>query len=207
MAVMSLTALLVFVSVYAIAVATPGPGVAAVVARTLGRGMNGALPFVMGFVVGDLLWFIAAAAGLSVLAKTYAPLFLALKVAGSAYLVWIAIQLWRSEPVLPEAGAAPPVENALAAFLGSLLLTLGNPKVMLFFLSIMPLVVKPEEISLIVGVELAAAIGVVISGIMLFYMLLANRARRLFRSKRAIAVIQKANAGVLAGAAAVIATR
>jgi threonine/homoserine/homoserine lactone efflux protein len=169
--------------------------------------MNGALPFVMGFVVGDLLWFIAAAAGLSVLAKTYAPLFLAIKYAGCAYLVWIAIQLWRSEPVLPEAGAAPPVENALAAFLGSLLLTLGNPKVMLFFLSIMPLVVKPEEISLIVGVELAAAIGVVISGIMLFYMLLANRARRLFRSKRAIAVIQKANAGVLAGAAAVIATR
>ncbi len=69
--------------------------------------MNGALPFVMGFVVGDLVWFIAAAAGLSVLAKTYAPLFVALKYAGCAYLVWIAIQLWRSEPVLPEAGTTP----------------------------------------------------------------------------------------------------
>lgn len=204
---MSLTALLVFVSVYAIAVATPGPGVAAVVARTLGRGMNGALPFVMGFVVGDLLWFVAAAAGLSVLAKTYAPLFVVLKVAGCAYLVWIAIQLWRSEPVLPEAGAAPSAESALAAFLGSLFLTLGNPKVMVFFLSIMPLVVKPEEISLVVGVELAVTIGLVISSIMLGYMLLANRARRMFRSKKAISVIQKANAGVLAGAAAVIATR
>ncbi|MCA3625881.1 MAG: LysE family translocator [Methylobacterium sp.] len=204
---MSLTALLVFVSVYAIAVATPGPGVAAVVARTLGRGMNGALPFVMGFVVGDLVWFIAAAAGLSVLAKAYAPLFVALKYAGCAYLVWIAIQLWRSEPVLPEAGATPPAQSALAAFLGSLFLTLGNPKVMVFFLSIMPLVVKPEEISLFVGLELAVTIGVVISGIMLGYMLLANRARQMFRSKRAISAIQKANAGVLAGAAAVIATR
>jgi threonine/homoserine/homoserine lactone efflux protein len=204
---MSFTALLVFVSVYAIAVATPGPGVAAVVARTLGRGMNGALPFVLGFVVGDLVWFIAAAAGLSVLAKTYAPLFVALKYAGCAYLVWIAIQLWRSEPVLPVAGATPPAESALAAFFGSLFLTLGNPKVMVFFLSIMPLVVKPEEISLVVGVELAATIGIVISSIMLGYMLLANRARQMFRSKKAISAIQKGNAAVLAGAAAVIATR
>jgi threonine/homoserine/homoserine lactone efflux protein len=204
---MSLTAFLVFVSVYAIAVATPGPGVAAVVARTLGRGMNGALPFVMGFVVGDLVWFVAAAAGLSVLAKTYAPLFVVLKYAGCAYLVFIAIQLWRAEPVLPEAGATPPAESAVAAFLGSLFLTLGNPKVMVFFLSIMPLVVRPEEISLLVGVELALTIGIVISGIMLGYMLLANRARQMFRSKRAISVIQKANAGVLAGAAAAIAAR
>ncbi len=141
------------------------------------------------------------------LAKTYAPLFVALKYAGCAYLVWIAIQLWRSEPALPEAGTTPPAESGWAAFLGSLFLTLGNPKVMVFFLSIMPLVVKPEEISLFVGLELAITIGVVISGIMLGYMLLANRARQMFRSKTAISAIQKANAGVLAGAAAVIATR
>lgn len=204
---MSLTALLVFVSVYAIAVATPGPGVAAVVARTLGRGMNGAVPFVLGFVVGDLVWFVAAAAGLSVLAKTYAPLFVAIKYAGCAYLVWIAIQLWRAEPVLPQAGATPPSESPFAAFLGSLFLTLGNPKVMVFFLSIMPLVVNPDDISLVVGVELALTIGVVISAIMLGYMLLANRARQMFRSKRTISAIQKANAGVLAGAAALIAAR
>lgn len=204
---MSLTALLVFISVYAVAVATPGPGVAAVVARTLGRGMQGAVPFVLGFVAGDLIWFAAAAAGLSVLAQTHAPLFVALKYAGCAYLVFIAIQLWRSEPALSEAGATPSPQSPVAAFLGALFLTLGNPKVMVFFLSIMPLVVKPEAISLRVGLELAASIAIVISAILFGYMLLANRARRLFRSKRAIGAIQKTNAGVLAGAAALVATR
>ncbi|MGL5447811.1 MAG: LysE family translocator [Rhabdaerophilum sp.] len=204
---MSFTALLLFISVYAVAVATPGPGVAAVVARTMGRGTNGAIPFVLGFVVGDLAWFIAAAAGLSVVAKTYAPLFVAIKYAGCAYLVFIAIQLWRAEPVPLEAGAEPAVESPYAAFLGSLFLTLGNPKVMIFFLSIMPLVVRPEEMSLWVGFELALTIAVVISTIMLGYILLANRARNLFRSKRALGLIQKTNAGVLAGAAVVIATR
>jgi threonine/homoserine/homoserine lactone efflux protein len=204
---MTFAALLLFASVYAIAVATPGPGIAALIARTLGRGTGGAVPFILGFVVGDLVWFVAAVAGLAVIAKTYAPLFVAIKYAGCAYLFWIAIQLWRAEPVLPEDSAEAPRDSGLAAFLGSLFLTLGNPKVMIFFLSIMPLVIRPEEITLVAGFELALVIAVVISAILFAYMLLADRARRLFRSKRAIGVIQKANAGVLGGAAIAIATR
>lgn len=204
---MSLTALILFISVYAVAVATPGPGVAAVVARTFARGTSGAFPFVLGFVIGDLVWFAVAAAGLSVIAKSFAPLFVAIKYAGCAYLVWLAFQLWRAEPVMLDEGMEPPAESALTAFTGSLFLTLGNPKVMIFFLSIMPLVVKPEEISSLVALELAGVIAIVISSIMLGYIALADRARRLFRSKRAIGLIQKANAAVLAGAAAAIATR
>lgn len=204
---MTLASFLVFISVYALAVASPGPGIAALVARTLGRGMSGAVPFILGFVVGDLVWFLAAAAGLAVIAKTYAPLFIAIKYAGCLYLLWVAVQLWQAEPALPGEGPARAEERPLAAFLGSLFLTLGNPKPMIFFLSIMPLVVSPEEISLIVGLELAAAIVVVISSILIGYMLLADRARRLFRSKRTISIVQKVNAGVLAGAAAAIASR
>jgi len=204
---MSITSLLVFISVYAIAVATPGPGVAAIVARALGRGMTGLTPFLLGYVVGDLLWFIAAAMGLSVIAKSYAALLDLIKYAGCAYLLYIAVQLWRQEAVLPEETASLPEQSGFAAFAGSLFLTLGNPKVMIFFLSIMPLVVKPEEISLLVGLELALIIVIVISTILFGYALLAARARGLFRSKTAISGIQKTNAGVLAGAALVIASR
>jgi len=53
----------------------PAPASRLLLARTLGRGTGGALPFILGFVVGDLIWFVAAALGLSVIAKTYAPLF------------------------------------------------------------------------------------------------------------------------------------
>jgi threonine/homoserine/homoserine lactone efflux protein len=202
---MSLSSLLLFMSVYAVAVATPGPGVAALVARTLARGTAGAVPFILGFVVGDLTWFIAAAAGLSVIAKTYAPLFLVLKYAGCAYLLYIAIAIWRSEPQILGEGTSPASETPLAAFTGSLFLTLGNPKVMIFFLSIMPLVVDPEEMTWMTGLELGVVIAVLISSILFGYMLLASRARRLFRSREALGVIQKANAGVLAGAALLIA--
>jgi len=204
---MSFAALLVFISIYALAVATPGPGVAAVVARSLGRGMAGAAPFILGFVVGDLLWFIGAALGLSLLIAAYAPLFMALKYLGCLYLAFMAVQLWRAEAVLPDAETPAPPQSAKAAFFGSLFLTLGNPKVMLFFLSIMPLVVKPEAIDLGTGIILATTITIVISGILFGYMLLANRARRVFRSARAIKRVQKANAAVLAGAALLIASR
>jgi len=54
---MSLYGLLVFSAVYMLAVATPGPGVAAVVARSLAKGTHGAPAFIAGFVVGDLIWF------------------------------------------------------------------------------------------------------------------------------------------------------
>ncbi|MBV8306165.1 MAG: LysE family transporter, partial [Gammaproteobacteria bacterium] len=66
---MSLYGLAVFSLVYALAVASPGPGVASVVARALGRGLAGAPAYIAGFVVGDLLWFTLAAAGLAMLAE------------------------------------------------------------------------------------------------------------------------------------------
>ena len=61
---MSFYGLLIFASVYLLAVATPGPGVAAIIARSLARGTQGAVAFIAGFWIGDLIWFSVAATGL-----------------------------------------------------------------------------------------------------------------------------------------------
>ncbi len=61
---MTLTGLLVFAVAYAMAVASPGPGIAAIVARALGNGMRGMGAFILGFVAGDLTLFLVAAFGL-----------------------------------------------------------------------------------------------------------------------------------------------
>ena len=58
---MSLYGLLSFCIAYVLAVASPGPGVAAVLARSLGHGTRGAPAFIAGFLVGDLVWFALAA--------------------------------------------------------------------------------------------------------------------------------------------------
>ncbi len=101
---MTLAGLALFIGVYAAAVASPGPGVAAVVARGLGRGLAGMPAFIAGFVVGDLVWFLAAALGLAAIAEAYAPLLTAIKYAGAAYLLYLAWKLWTA----PTTSAASP---------------------------------------------------------------------------------------------------
>ena len=58
---MTLGSLFLFAAVYFAAVATPGPGVAALIARVLGQGLMGVAPFIAGYFVGDMVWLILAA--------------------------------------------------------------------------------------------------------------------------------------------------
>src|SRR5688572_31223517 len=103
---MTLYGLLTFCAVYALTVASPGPGVAAVIARSLAHGLKGSPAFIAGFLAGDLVWFGIAATGLAAVAKTAATLFVVLKYAGAAYLLFLAWKLWTApaERVAVEGG-------------------------------------------------------------------------------------------------------
>ena len=204
---MDLAPLLLFAGVYFAAVASPGPGLAAVVARGLGQGLAAGPAFVAGFVVGDLIWFTVAATGLGVLARSFEMLFLAIKYAGCAYLLYMAWRIWTAPVKTAQIEAATTKVRAWPSFLGTLSLTLGNPKAIVFFLSIMPLVIDPKAITPLVFFEMAAVIVLVITPVMAGALLLAERARRVFTSETALRRINRAMAGVMAGAAALIAAR
>jgi threonine/homoserine/homoserine lactone efflux protein len=202
---MTLTNLVLFAGVYFAAVATPGPGVAALVARVLAHGLAGVAPFVAGYVVGDMIWLLIAATGLAVIAKSFAGLFLLLKYLGVAYLLYVAWRMATAPVVVSE--AAPAVSRGWRAFLGSLSLTLGNPKVMVFFLSIMPLVVDLRTLTLPALAELAALCLIVMTATLGTYALVADRARGFLRSTRAMRVAHRVAGGVMAGVAVAVATR
>ncbi len=207
-ACVSVSSLLLFAAVYFAAVATPGPGVAALVARVLGHGLVGVAPFILGYVVGDLIWLAIAATGLAAIAHLFAGAFVALRLAGAAYLIVIAWGMARSSFADAEEAAAPPkATRGWRAFSGSLSLTLGNPKVIVFFLSIMPLVVDLNALTPTIFVATAAIAVVVLSATLAAYALAADRARRLLRSSRAMRYVRRAAAGVMAGVAIAIAAR
>jgi threonine/homoserine/homoserine lactone efflux protein len=202
---MTLASLLIFAAVYFAAVATPGPGVAALVARVLGQGLVGVLPFIAGYFVGDMVWLALAATGLAVIAKAFAGAFIAIKFAGAAYLLYLA---WKMATARAASGVAPPAASqGWRAFLGSLSLTLGNPKVMIFFLSIMPLIVDVRNLTPAAFAELAAVSAIVIFSTLALYAVAANRARALLRSTRAVRLGNRAAGGLMAGVAVVVATR
>ena len=85
---MDLASLLIFVGALFVAAASPGPGIAAIVARVLGRGMNGAIAFTAGVALGDVVWLTLAILGLAVVAQTFHFAFVAIKYAGAAYLLF-----------------------------------------------------------------------------------------------------------------------
>jgi threonine/homoserine/homoserine lactone efflux protein len=201
----TLTSLLIFAAVYFVAVATPGPGVAALVARVLGQGLEGVAPFIAGYFIGDMFWLALAATGLAVIAKAFAGVFLAIKLAGAAYLLYLG---WRmaTAPVAI-ADNPPPASRGWRAFLASLSLTLGNPKVMVFFLSIMPLVVDVRTLTFPELIELGFVCGAVIFSTLALYALAAARARTFLKSTRAMKLVHRAAGGLMAGVAVAVATR
>ena len=204
---MSFSSLLLFAGVYLAATATPGPGIAALVARVLGHGLSGIASFIAGYVVGDLIWFCVATTGLAVLAHEFANIFTAIRWAGVAYLLYLSWTLWRAPARSSDIRAEQRDAGGWRRFFGALSLTMGNPKVIVFFLSIMPLVVDLDAISAASALAIAATMVLVLSSVLLAYALAANRARRLFRSARAMKMVNRAAAGVMAGAAAAIAAR
>lgn len=204
---MSLYGLGVFCLVYILAVASPGPGVAAIVARSLSHGTKGAPAFIAGFLVGDLLWFVLAATGLSALAQTAYGVFVAVKWAGVAYLLYLAYKLWTTPVSEVKEQKVDTTSRPLQLFLGTLALTMGNPKTMIFFLALLPTVVKLETLSLAGILEIAVAMSILLPLVLGSYVVAAARARQLFQSRRALRNINRGTGVVMASAAVVVASR
>ncbi|MFD1333704.1 LysE family translocator, partial [Methylopila musalis] len=178
-AVMDIASILAFSVALLVVAATPGPGVAAVVARALGVGFAGALPLVAGLILGDLVWLAAAAFGLSALAASFGTAFMVVKWLGAAYLLWLAVKLWRAPAVAGEGVAAEAQPRSpLRGFLAGLAVTLGNPKAMVLYLALLPALIDLRHVNALGFAELAGAAALVLAAVMGAYAAAADRARR-----------------------------
>jgi threonine/homoserine/homoserine lactone efflux protein len=204
---MTLYGFMGFCAVYLLAVATPGPGVAAVLTRSLAHGMRGAPAFIAGFLLGDLTWFAGASAGLTALAQTAQTVFLVVRYAGAAYLLYLAYRLWTAAPRPLEAVDVDASQKPLRLFLGGLTLTLGNPKAMIFFVALLPAVVQLQTFRLTDYLLIAVAITVILPLVLGGYAWAASRARRFFRKPNSIRLLNRGAGTAMAGAAIAVAVQ
>jgi threonine/homoserine/homoserine lactone efflux protein len=202
---MSLYGFAGFCAVYLLAVATPGPGVAAVLSRSLTHGMRGAPAFIAGFLVGDLIWFAGAAAGLAALAQTAQTVFLVVRYAGAAYLLYLSYRLWTAPTQPLDVGDAHGSQRPLRLFLGSLSLTLGNPKPMIFFVALLPTVIHLRSLRVVDYLLIAVAIAFILPLVLGAYAVAASRARRFFRKPSSIRLLNRGAGTAMAGAAIAVA--
>ncbi len=204
---MDLVTLLAFTIAYAIAVAVPGPGIAAVVGRALGAGFNGAVPMVLGILVGDLVYLVFALFGLAAIAAWFGPVFIVVRWAGAAYLLYIAWRFWTARPGEEQMGANA-TGGAWKTFLSGLALTLGNPKTIVFYLALLPTVIPLDRPITALGfTELVVIITVVLLAIGLAYAGLAAAAREFLRSSRAVRALNRTAGAIMAGAAVLVVAR
>ncbi len=175
-------AYLIYCCTYAFLVAMPGPGVIAIIARALGNGFRPTVPAAFGMAAGDLTYMSFSVFGLAMLAKAMGGLFLIVKLAGAAYLLYLGWQYWRA-PTHEMKGAKK--ESGSRGFISQYMITMGNPKAMAFFLAILPNFIDMNHITIWGWTQLASASAILLPIIILTYAALAARMRAILNSPRA----------------------
>lgn len=199
-------ALAIFASALILNAGTPGPSIAALVSRVISRGWTDVAPFVAAMWIGEIIWLSLAMAGLSALAETFHGAFLVLKYLGIAYLLYLAWRMW-TEPVSAEKGSLPKRQSATSMFFAGFALTLGNPKIMVFYLALLPSLVDLTQPSFGLWAVIALVTVASLAVVDIFWISLAHHARSFLRTPKAIRAANRVGATALGGAAAVIASR
>jgi threonine/homoserine/homoserine lactone efflux protein len=159
----SLTALLGVTAVALGMVLTPGPNMMYLVSRSVTQGRRAGIVSLGGVAIGFLVYLTAANLGLSVIFVHVPEAYLALKLAGAAYLGWLAVQALRPGGTSVFAPAALPADSPRRLFTMGLLTNLLNPKAAIMYLSLIPQFVRPEDGPVLVQGFLLGGVQILVS--------------------------------------------
>lgn len=134
--------LVAFATVTILVAYFPGPALLYTAAQTISHGRKAGLMAMLGIHLGCYLHVFAAAFGLSAVFKHVPELYMAVKIAGALYLIWIGIRMIRSRIGAADQPVAPP-KTVKRALLDSFIVEVLNPKVALFFIALLPQFVDP----------------------------------------------------------------
>jgi threonine/homoserine/homoserine lactone efflux protein len=196
--------LLAFCAACLIVLAIPGPTVIMVIGQALSQGRRVALASVAGVGLGDLCAASLSVLGVGGLLAASATAFAAVKIVGALYLAWIGWKMLRS-PVAPTdalgAVSPPGQQAAVGVFRDAFLVTLFNPKGIVFFVAFLPQFIRTDQPygpQAAVFVAIFVTLGIVNAG---FYAILADRAREKLRNPVLLGRVAKAGGLLLMGAA------
>jgi Putative threonine efflux protein len=125
----------------------PSASAALVVGHSTGAGLRSGLAAAAGIAAGDLVFVFLAIFGLGALAEALGSLFVLIRYAAAAYLVWLGIGLIARSSQPPVRSVAPLSHSVPRAFLAGLALTLGDLKAILFYASLFPVLLDPATLS------------------------------------------------------------
>ncbi|MDT0175974.1 LysE family translocator [Enterobacter sp. BRE11] len=175
-----------YIAALGLAAAIPGPGMTALVARSVSGGARTGFTMLAGLILGDLIYLSIAVFGLAVVAHNYSSVFTLINWAASLYLCVLAWQFWRYQPEAVSIDQKATTQELASAWLSGLTITLGNPKTIAFYLAILPLVISLDNVSLQIwgGMLVPLTIFVLLS-VGAVFILAALKIRHLLTSAKA----------------------
>jgi threonine/homoserine/homoserine lactone efflux protein len=196
---------LAFAVAAAAVIAVPGPTTLMVLGHTVSNGWRTGLLSLVGVTLGDICAITLSVLGFSALLATSAEAFLAMKWLGAAYLVWLGIQLWRAPPMdlTPTAEKRSTARRAIAQ---TFIVTLLNPKGLLFFAAFLPQFIDPARPLWSQVIVLMLTFDVLAAVIQGFYILGMARAHNRIMSPVVLKNMNRAGGAMLVGAGIFTAT-
>ncbi len=205
---MSLVSIFSFaIAIFVLAI-TPGPGVFAIISRSLASGFKTTLLMIAGCVTGDIIFLLFAIMGMSVIAQTMGTLFLLVKIVGAAYLIFLGVKIWISKPVpahLQQINGKKAI--GYGNYLSGLGITLANPKVILFYCGFLPTFMDLPSMTGFDIFLVTMVLAMVLSVVLISYAYLASSARLFFSSTRSVKWLNRTAGTVMISAGAAIAAK
>lgn len=177
--------------------AVPGPVWVALLARSLSGGFASAWPLAVGVVLGDMMWPAVAIFGLSWIVSAYGGLMLVLKLAAAVTFAVMGVLLIRKPGALMGADSRLTRPGRLAGFLTGVAAVVGNPKAIVFYMTVLP---GFFDLSRVNGADIAAILA--ISALVplvgnLGLALFLDRARDILASPERVQMLNRISGGLL----------
>ena len=196
---MSLSQAIALFSTMVVLALLPSLSVMTVLARSASLGFRHGAVTSLGIVAGDIVYILLVIYGLSVLADRMASLMVMIQYFGAAYLIWLGLSLWRAKPTVIEIQEASQA-SLISSFLAGFLLTLGDQKAILFYLSFFPAFIDLSTLSMTDAWLVLAIATVAVGGVKVGYALLADRLSSLLPKRKISRIINLTAGTVMLGA-------
>ncbi|GGO73467.1 hypothetical protein GCM10010982_34020 [Bowmanella pacifica] len=158
-------------------------------------------------VVSDILYLIAACIGLAALATHWSEVFTVVRIVGAVYLVYLGWKMWNAPLDLSATEEKPATFGGALSFLQGALISASNPKVILFYIAFLPTFM---DLSVMTATDIGLAAFLTLVALMIGLMciaLFAAKARKLFKSERAVKRLNKSAGSIMVAAGAFLVSR
>ena len=181
--------------------AMPSASVALVITRSVTLGVANGIAVSVGIVLGDLVFILLAILGLSVVAETMGSLFMVIKYLGATYLLWLGYTLLTSKSnTTITLNKTIEKRNLAASFFAGFILTLGDIKAIVFYVSLFPVFIDLSALNVADILIIISVMVVGVGSVKILYAFSATKIASLARSHKLDNAARKTAGGFMVGA-------